>query len=917
MKVVKPLSLGLLHKPYRYQQRHHFVVTALGFFRLGQPVTSFLREQDHWPAVIKALPADQPLDFAMPKGRGEVLLAAKAYAPNAQPVPEMMVRATVATIDKGLRVFGDREWLYGLMPLHRITPPQPFTVMPIGYDRAYGGPAYAENTLGQGHAARPLPALVGNNRGRMPNVEYPGVPVRSHRASYLPAGFGPTDIRAPSRRAQAGTYDKKWLQNDAPGLPEDVQWTLFNAAPPDQRIDGYFAGGEPYRLEGMHPQQSVIEGKLPAMRVRAFVQRKGTPVSAAEEIALVMETVWFFPDAELGVAMYRGQTGIDDSDALDVESVMIAYEHAHDPARPLAHYREVLQLRTDRAVAALHALNDAPLTPMVSAEERAAIDAQQRQAEADELARRQAVLDESTAEFWAQSNVAPPKDYQPPKVVPPPLPMLTPARIQRGDVDLSMVCAKAKELADHARQQGEAKLKALAQPPATPTKTLSVDAQRHAVEARASAVAHDLVGDTKTSASISLPLRGRVGVGFDATPQTHPHPIPPPEGEGTLRLASEGTTAIERVRHSLDKAIAAGAKVSAADQARALDGLAQLPALQRQGRRSSPTPLAPKQPLSLEAAAHLGRLVREWQRTGVCLAGRDLAGASLAGIDFAGADLREVMFECADLTGANFRGANLRGAVFTGAKVERADFTGADLTDANFCTADATAAVFREACLQGALAMEAQWRGADFTKANLRSIVATKASLTAAVFDDADLTLALLVEAVADGARFVRARFERTILLGAHLRAADFSDAQLNRTVLLKAHADGSRWCRARLTAVQTGSGASFVGADLREMRAEKCGWRGADLSGADFSGGRFMMCDFGLCRLDGAKLQNATWWRSIFMQAVLTNCDAQSADFFHAICRKADFRGTELRQAKLTRADFSEAVLGEAQAPA
>ncbi len=869
MKIVKPLSLGILYKPYRYRQGHHFVVTALGFFRLGENVARFLPEPPQWPIVMQALPPGEPLDYAMPKGRGEVLLAATAYAPSNKPATRMSVRVTVGAIDKQLNILGDREWLYGLVPLHQITEPAPFSSIPIRYDRAYGGPDYPANPIGQAHTGQRVPAFVGVNRGRMPNIELPQEPVRSHRAKYAPAGFGALDIRSPARQKKAGTYGREWMENDFPGLANDVDWTVFNAAPEDQQIDGFFTGGESYRLAGLHPDKPVIEGRLPTMRVSALVQHRGKSIPESDALSLAFETVWFFPDQNLGVALYRGQTSIDDSDALDVEAVLIGYEHSADAARSTAHYHTTMRQRLDPATAALHALNDAPLTPEVTPAARAASQEQRRQAEAKALAQRQALLDETTAEYWAKSGRTPPKDYVPPKVDASPLPSISPESIANGDVDLAEFVASATALAQAARQEGETRLKELEQKKAALAKPVPANnavliEQAHT---RAANVAYDLVDDPVAREAAVAPLLTQ-----------------------------------------LDQARAAGARVTDEERARVRDAALQMSALQRKARRVSTTPLAPATPLPYETATALGKRIREWHAAGQCLAGRDFAGAQLRGINFAGADLRETLFENADLSDADFRGANLHGAVFTHACIERADFSGAELTQTNFSGACGNDAIFRGAQLNSVLAIGVQCARADFSGACLRSIVALQALLTDAKLDETDLSQAMLVNAIANGARFSRARLERTVLLGADLRNADFTEATIERSVFLDARAERSRWRGAKLNRMVAGGKASFAEADMQDMRAEQCGWRDADMRGVDFSRSKLMSCDFGRCRLDNARFRETFLWRSIFMQASLIGVDAERADFFEAICRKTDFRGSRLHGANLVRAEMSEA---------
>ena len=99
---------------------------------------------------LETLPPGKPLDELMPKTRGEVLLAGSAYANNGLATTEQQVRLQLGDIDKRLRVLGDREWLYGLLPLFQISPPVPFTRMPLLWSKAFGGERHPGNPDGCG-----------------------------------------------------------------------------------------------------------------------------------------------------------------------------------------------------------------------------------------------------------------------------------------------------------------------------------------------------------------------------------------------------------------------------------------------------------------------------------------------------------------------------------------------------------------------------------------------------------------------------------------------------------------------------------------------------------------------------------------------------------------------------------------------
>ena len=461
MKIIKPNTLGILQRTYTFRRQHYFALTALGFFELGGAAGELLPENVQWPLILPALAHGEVLDAAMPKVRGEMLLAAQACAPTGTEVKRMMVRATLGGLDKALLVSGDRQWQYGLVPLHQVSTPVPFASMPISYDRAYGGPRYGDNPVGQGYTGRRFSAFVGENHGRMPNIEYPGARLRNHHEALPPAGFGPLDLRWRQRQRKAGTYDKTWLDKVFPALPDDIDWSVFNAAAEDQQNAGFFNGGEVYRLEGMHPDEAVINGTLPALTVRAFVMRQGQTPAVAEELPMQLDTVWFFPHLKRGVCIYRGRTVVADSDALDLAAVMLGYERQGAAPRTMEHYREVLSLRLDRDTAAAHAFNEGQLTPVPTAEQVSQRAAEQAQAEAEVLAKKQERLDAAAGEFWKKSGMKPPAGYKPPQAKLPPLGVVTPQARSRGDFDLSTIIDKAKSMAAEAKKEGDAALQAL------------------------------------------------------------------------------------------------------------------------------------------------------------------------------------------------------------------------------------------------------------------------------------------------------------------------------------------------------------------------------------------------------------------------------------------------------------------------
>jgi uncharacterized protein YjbI with pentapeptide repeats len=853
VKIVKPLSLGTLNRSYLIGGERRFVVSALGFFALGQPVQRFAMENEQWPGVLQALNQQgitQPLDEVLPKQRAELLLTGHAYAPQGRPVKRMPVSMTVDGLSKTLDVSGDRVWRYD--PWLRIDEPAPFVSMPLGYDRAFGGPHYPDNPAGRGYDRNRVAALIGRNSQLMPNLERHGEPVRRHWVRYAPAGFGPLAFDAPTRSRHAGRYGAKWLAQEAPGFASGAAPDLFQCAPVDQRFDAYLEGGETYRLNGMHSQRAVIDGQLPRLAARAFIQRSGAP--ALEEVAMNFDTVWFFPDLLLGVALYHGETQHAHSLGFDIESLMVAYEHRDRP-RSFAHYADVYARRTDPATAMAHLFNESDLAAdydaptLVARAEASALRA--AQAEADRQNRQAA----QRADFAAASGIAPSSVLPAPSAASR-LPVPDQFSVAESDFDLSPMLAGARQMLDAARAQAE-QLRGQWPQPEVPAPMIDAAARREAALMRASAPADDLA------------------------------PLDPATGLPVTQRRAPATAAA-----GIDAVLAAQA------------------AQQRQARRARLTYTDPDGPLPPDIARWLGQQVEQWHRAGVLLAGRDLAGIDLSGVDLSGADLREVQLENADLRHTRLCGARLDRAVLSGAQLDGADFTRAVLSDANLSHSQGANTCFAGADLTKAWALDANWPAADLNDARLDHCLASNISLSGARLARVSAQQAVLFNAQAAASDWQGAQLAATVLMRADLSDAGFAHATLRKTVLMDAKLVRASFAGATLVDVVAGGlDADWAAASMAGARAEHCSWQQANLRGSDWRGATLSTCDLGRADLSGAQMSDAHFGGCLFTAANLTGVQAERVNLFRALCRTADFTDASLIGASLYQADTGDAI--------
>ncbi|MEO7327802.1 MAG: DUF2169 domain-containing protein, partial [Minicystis sp.] len=352
MKVIKPQKLGVITRVFENGPECYFTVTLLVFFPLDTPGV-LLPEVALWKLAGEELGKEGVLDLGMPKPKGEMLVNGTAYVPGGAPRIGCSVRAKLGTIDKSLYVVGDRRWKFGGV----ASDPEPFTEMPLGWERAFGGPGYPQNPLGKGFAP-----IGKSDVHPLPNLELPKQLIRGPKDRPPPAGFGAYDQMWPQRFSKIGTYDQEWLKERFPGLAKDLDPTFFNCAPDDQHIEGYFRGDEVFTLENLHPSRPLIEGALPGVCTRAFVTQKTAEGEVWKPVPMHLDTVRLFPHKERGILVFRGLTKVVEDDGADIVHLVIGAEDMASP-KPAEHYQTVLAQRLDKAKGHLFSIRDSALLP--------------------------------------------------------------------------------------------------------------------------------------------------------------------------------------------------------------------------------------------------------------------------------------------------------------------------------------------------------------------------------------------------------------------------------------------------------------------------------------------------------------------------------------------------------------------------
>jgi len=297
--------------------RELLVVVVKGTFQIPKNGEPLRLADEQLPLVMADTFTGEPgfsapaheIDFAPRKHRCDVLLNGSAYAPGGRPTARVEVGLRVNGMAKSFAVVGNRRWQAGLLGV-TAGAAEPFTVMPISYDRAFGGvddrhqdpskhAAFMRNPVGTGFHKDLRPEWVDGTP--MPNTEESNRAITAPDSeSPAPMSFGPLGRGWEPRSKYAGTYDDRWLEEHFPFLPPDFDEQYYQAAPLDQQIP-LARGGEEIRLVNLTPEGQVTI-TLPVFDAPIhFFPKTG----GREDGTLQLDTVVIEPDAQRFTLTWR------------------------------------------------------------------------------------------------------------------------------------------------------------------------------------------------------------------------------------------------------------------------------------------------------------------------------------------------------------------------------------------------------------------------------------------------------------------------------------------------------------------------------------------------------------------------------------------------------------------------------------
>ncbi|MDC3956944.1 DUF2169 domain-containing protein [Polyangium jinanense] len=241
-----------------------------------------------------------PSDKVPYKPRADVMLVGHAYAPGKQPVRSVMTRLVVGELDKSIEVWCDRG--FRVQDGQLFEGPR-FMKMPLRWERAAGGPE-TNNPAGVRFDAAP----DGYGMVPIPNLQPPGVFVSKRSDTFPPVCYGPVAGTWPGRVERlgrlTGTFPHAGWERKP--LPEGLDPSFFQAAPPDQQVTE-IRPNERIILENLHPEHARLVTSLPGLRPKVSVERA---TGEREDVTLVADTLLIDTDRGTCVVVWRGRIGL-------------------------------------------------------------------------------------------------------------------------------------------------------------------------------------------------------------------------------------------------------------------------------------------------------------------------------------------------------------------------------------------------------------------------------------------------------------------------------------------------------------------------------------------------------------------------------------------------------------------------------
>ncbi|MCP3927723.1 MAG: DUF2169 domain-containing protein [Bacteroidetes bacterium] len=933
IQIFRPLQVGFNNQVLEQNRKFYFIASAMIGVNLstGEELIDLNYLQD----MFESMGENSLPDMGMPKSNGEFLVSGNFFVPEQQAASGGNVKVRLGESEKELYIFGQRIWKQGLP-----SKAEEISSMPLDYSKAFGGDGFEKNPDG-----------IGYNDGKFPCIENPKYLVASKGDKPDPAGLSPLYPMLPQRMKYQGTYDSDYKKKYFPGYPEDHDWRYFQCAPPDQWIKDFYKGNESFSLKNMHPEIPLIEGSLPGLYPRCFVNQKTEGEELFGELLLNLDTIWFFPEKLLGLLIFRGVLEVEDDEAETISHVLCAYENKSQPPRSLEYYKDAFKKRKNNEDMLLNNLNTQDLIPEGhkcamellmemgtegSEEEQSAllsnIDAKAKAIKKDaddkiENTIQQTENNLKDIDFPEEGKIDIRKIIkEPPESRPDPdvkkmnekLESIMPGITADGSKKIDMKNfsfnkidemvgvleefsdIKQKETNNLAKKEAEKAKDQLKKQIAT------IDNEIEKVKKVAGSDILDQVKSLEGSKKqINESIKSLEDIDFEdvlKTKTTLPRidegkvkaqiSQADPELMGALQhMQSMKAMGIEEQAIDLDEQIRETMEIVTKN---AEEGLQEAEKGFKEGyiicAHFLDDGFSPhKDSLEDVRKKFLTAVSKGESVSGGDWACIDLAGENLDGIDLRGAFLEQVNFK-----GASLRNANLSEAILARADLEDADLTGANLEKANVGAVHALRTNFTEANLKSAKLSKGNFTESNFTKANLEDIESFEIVIDQGDFTQAYMPKISFIETNFIETKFIKADMNTSAFIKCSIEDSDFSESMMNRCAFVETRLINSNFEKADL------SNTCFVATEPEKAPMVSLTFKNASLKQANFQNMDMRRLD-----LTYTNMENAFFGGTDLSEADLSYSQAISAQFRKAKLTKAKLDKINLDQGSLAKANL------------
>lgn len=876
-------------------------------------------------------------DQGYPKPNGEYLVSGKFFTTGGKTTETGNVKVNVADMEKELYVFGSRQWTtLGKSKL------EPISEMPVDYEHAFGGEGFEDNPQGMGY-----------KDGSLPCIENPKQLITAKGNTPSPVGFGPIDMALPVRACFRGNYDD-YMDKYFPGFPESTDMKYFLTAPEDQRIDDYFFGDETYRIEHMHPEVRVIEGRLPNLKARCFInyspdyvterESLNKPVEAFFEKPLNLDTIWLFPEKLKGMLIWRGVVETESDDGKEIDNILVGYERISDTPRTLEDYRQALQLRLDTPEdRLLNHFKTGDLIPLgeicaIELMTEIAIETSGDNPVGDNMSNKieivKAEVEEKKQEVIQQLEEIKEKnkdiagveekmqkgidalqgktDTESDPVVDKlmadiekVLPGISSGKIDMKEFSFTkldeltaLMNAFSEEKKTEALGQIDQAKKELIEKVEELKKIPDVSAEKIA-EMEKSIAAMDIDLDNPEPAPL-----------FRVRKDELYQPIQ--DGVEKFKKGIEGLRKQVSIDNPNSEMLIAHIKGMEEQVTTSEQQIDQLVTTFREsyilGAHMYGNGLSPhSEPLEVVKSQFLEKV-----RSGQSVSGGDYACIDLSGENLDGIDLSGALMEQVNLTGASLKGANLENCVLARASLMETDFTGSNLKGTNLGFVSAPGANFSQCDLDATIFYTGAFPNSKFVESRIQNTQLIYADFQQADFTRAELPDQIWVDSNFKGAIFRGVKLIYSAFASCDFSEVDFSQAEAISCAFVDSKFDRSKFAEANLNkSCFVGDKSTFKETDFRRGLFNQTNFLGMPLQGVDFSEAEMVNALFNTADLTESRFCYAQAKTAQFREAILINANCDNMQLWEGSLAKANIVGASFVGANLAYTDFLRCTMG------